>query len=65
MIVREHKRDHSEFSRDPIWFCSSRRPTGRSEDRACVLEQIRGWGKKVVAVISKILILEATGKSTR
>ena len=59
-IVREHERITAEFvpRSDLVLFVTSAdRPfTG---DRACVPGADRGWGKKVVAVINKIDILES------
>ena len=58
-IVREHERITAEFvpRSDLVLFVTSAdRPF--TETERVFLEQIRGWGKKVVAVINKIDILE-------
>ena len=59
-IVREHERITAEFvpRSDLVLFVTSAdRPF--TETERVFLEQIRGWGKKVVAVINKIDILES------
>jgi DNA-binding MarR family transcriptional regulator len=59
-IVREHERITAEFvpRSDLVLFVTSvDRPF--TETERAFLEQIRGWGKKVVAVINKIDILES------
>ena len=62
-IVREHERITAEFvpRSDLVLFVTSvDRPF--TETERAFLEQIRGWGKKVVAVINKIDILESDGQ---
>ena len=58
-IIREHERITSEFvpRSDLVLFVTSAdRPFTESE--RAFLEQVRGWGKKVVVVINKIDILD-------
>jgi len=59
-IVREHERITAEFvpRSDLVLFVTSADRPFTETERA-FLEQIRGWGKKVVAVINKIDILES------
>jgi small GTP-binding protein len=62
-IVREHERITAEFvprSDLVVFVTSADRPF--TETERAFLEQIRGWGKKVVAVINKIDILESDGQ---
>jgi len=58
-IIREHERITSEFvpRSDVVLFVTSADRPFTETERA-FLEQIRGWGKKVVVVINKIDILE-------
>ena len=62
-IVREHERITAEFvpRSDLVLFVTSADRPFTETERA-FLEQIRGWGKKVVAVINKIDILESDGQ---
>ena len=46
-----------------LFVTSADRPF--TETERAFLEQIRGWGKKVVVVINKIDILEGDARSTR
>ena len=57
-IIREHERITSEFvpRSDVVLFVTSADRPFTETERA-FLEQIRGWGKKVVVVINKIDIL--------
>jgi small GTP-binding protein len=58
-IIREHERITAEFvprSDLVIFVTSADRPF--TETERAFLEQVRGWGKKVVVVINKIDILE-------
>ena len=62
-IMREHERITAEFvpRSDLVLFVTSADRPFTETERA-FLEQIRGWGKKVVAVINKIDILESDGQ---
>ena len=58
-VIREHERITSEFvprSDLVIFVTSADRPF--TETERAFMEQVRGWGKKVVVVINKIDILE-------
>jgi small GTP-binding protein len=60
-IIREHERVTSEFvprSDIVLFVTSADRPF--TETERAFLEQIRGWGKKVVVVINKVDILESS-----
>ena len=59
-IIREHERITAEFvpRSDLVLFVTSADRPFTETERA-FLEQIRGWGKKVVVVINKIDILES------
>ncbi len=61
-IMREHERITSEFvpRSDLVLFVTSADRPFTETERA-FLEQIRGWGKKVVIVVNKIDILEGDG----
>ena len=61
--MREHERITAEFvpRSDLVLFVTSADRPFTETERA-FLEQIRGWGKKVVAVINKIDILESDGQ---
>jgi small GTP-binding protein len=58
-IIREHERITAEFvpRSDMVLFVTSADRPFTETERA-FLEQVRGWGKKVVIVINKIDILE-------
>jgi small GTP-binding protein len=58
-IIREHERITAEFvpRSDLVLFVTSADRPFTETERA-FLEQIRGWGKKVVVVINKVDILE-------
>jgi small GTP-binding protein len=58
-VIREHERITSEFvpRSDLVLFVTSADRPFTETERA-FLEQVRGWGKKVVVVINKIDILE-------
>ena len=58
-VIREHERITSEFvpRSDLVLFVTSADRPFTETERA-FLEQVRGWGKKVVIVINKIDILE-------
>ena len=58
-IIREHERITAEFvpRSDLVLFVTSADRPFTETERA-FLEQVRGWGKKVVVVINKIDILE-------
>ena len=62
-IMREHERITAEFvpRSDLVLFVTSADRPFTETERA-FLEQIRGWGKKVVVVINKIDILESDGQ---
>ena len=59
-IIREHERITADFvpRSDLVLFVTSADRPFTETERA-FLEQVRGWGKKVVVVINKIDILEA------
>jgi small GTP-binding protein len=62
-IIREHETITSEFvpRSDLVLFVTSAdRPF--TETERVFLEQVRGWGKKVIIVINKIDILEGEGQ---
>jgi small GTP-binding protein len=62
-IIREHEAITSEFMprSDLVLFVTSAdRPFTESE--RAFLEQVRGWGKKIVVVINKIDILESAAQ---
>jgi small GTP-binding protein len=62
-VIREHERITSDFvpRSDLVLFVTSAdRPFTESE--RAFLEQVRGWGKKVVVIINKIDILESDGE---
>ena len=65
-IMREHERITAEFvpRSDLVLFVTSADRPFTETERA-FLEQIRGWGKKVVVVINKIDILESDGAGRR
>ena len=58
-VIREHERSTSEFvpRSDLVLFVTSADRPFTETERA-FMEQVRGWGKKVVIVINKIDILE-------
>ena len=58
-VIREHERITSEFvpRSDLVLFVTSADRPFTETERA-FMEQVRGWGKKVVVVINKIDILE-------
>jgi small GTP-binding protein len=59
-IIREHERITNEFvprSDLVLFITSADRPF--TETERAFLEQVRGWGKKVVIVINKVDILES------
>ena len=58
-IIREHERITADFvpRSDLVLFVTSADRPFTETERA-FLEQVRGWGKKVVIVINKIDILE-------
>src|SRR6188472_1398503 len=62
-IIREHERITAEFvpRSDLVLFVTSADRPFTETERA-FLEQIRGWGKKVVVVINKIDILDGTAQ---
>jgi small GTP-binding protein len=62
-IIREHERITAEFvpRSDLVLFVTSADRPFTETERA-FLEQIRGWGKKVVVVINKIDILDGEGQ---
>jgi len=62
-VLREHERITAEFvpRSDLVLFVTSADRPFTETERA-FLAQIRGWGKKVVAVINKIDILESDGQ---
>ena len=65
-IIREHEAITSEFvpRSDLVLFVTSAdRPF--TETERVFLEQVRGWGKKVVIVINKIDILESAARRRR
>jgi small GTP-binding protein len=59
-VIREHERITTEFvpRSDLVLFVTSADRPFTETERA-FLEQVRGWGKKVVIVVNKIDILEA------
>jgi small GTP-binding protein len=61
-IIREHERITADFvpRSDVVLFVTSADRPFTETERA-FLEQIRGWGKKVVVVINKIDILDEAG----
>ena len=65
-IIREHERITAEFvpRSDLVLFVTSADRPFTETERA-FLEQIRGWGKKVVVVINKIDILEGDEQVAR
>ena len=59
-VIREHERITNEFvprSDLVLFITSADRPF--TETERAFLEQVRGWGKKVVVVINKVDILES------
>src|SRR5262245_38501089 len=62
-IIREHERITADFvpRSDLVLFVTSADRPFTETERA-FLEQVRGWGKKVVIVINKIDILEDEGQ---
>ena len=60
-VIREHERITSEFvpRSDLVLFVTSADRPFTETERA-FLEQVRGWGKKVVVVINKIDILDGS-----
>lgn len=62
-IIREHEAITSEFvpRSDLVLFVTSADRPFTETERA-FLEQVRGWGKKIVVVINKIDILESTSQ---
>ena len=65
-IIREHERITAEFvpRSDLVLFVTSADRPFTETERA-FLEQVRGWGKKVVIVINKIDILEDERRGRR
>jgi small GTP-binding protein len=62
-VIREHERITNEFvprSDLVLFITSADRPF--TETERAFLEQVRGWGKKVVIVINKVDILEGDGQ---
>ena len=60
-VIREHERITNEFvprSDLVLFITSADRPF--TETERAFLEQVRGWGKKVVVVINKVDILESS-----
>jgi small GTP-binding protein len=62
-IIREHEAITSDFvpRSDMVLFVTSADRPFTETERA-FLEQVRGWGKKVVVVINKVDILEGPGE---
>jgi small GTP-binding protein len=62
-VIREHERITAEFvpRSDLVLFVTSADRPFTETERA-FMEQIRGWGKKVVVVVNKIDILEGEGE---
>jgi small GTP-binding protein len=62
-IIREHEAITAEFvpRSDLVLFVTSADRPFTETERA-FLEQVRGWGKKIVVVINKIDILESTAQ---
>jgi small GTP-binding protein len=62
-IIREHERITSEFvpRSDLVLFVTSADRPFTETERA-FMEQVRGWGKKVVVIVNKIDILEGEGE---
>ena len=65
-IIREHEAITAEFvpRSDLVLFVTSADRPFTETERA-FLEQVRGWGKKVVIVINKIDILESASDRSR
>ena len=65
-IIREHEAITAEFvpRSDLVLFVTSADRPFTETERA-FLEQIRGWGKKIVVVINKIDILESRARGRR
>ena len=62
-VIREHERITADFvpRSDLVLFVTSADRPFTETERA-FLEQVRGWGKKVVLVVNKIDILEGEGQ---
>jgi small GTP-binding protein len=62
-IIREHEMMTAEFipRSDLVFFVTSADRPFTETERA-FMEQIRGWGKKIVVVVNKSDILEGTGQ---